>query len=433
MVRVRRKIAVVGTGYVGLTTGACLAALGHHVVCADIDVGKVGRLRDGHVDILEPGLAELVRRGLTAGNLRFVVGAANAVADDTEVLFLCVPTPMGRDGAADLRAVESVLAEVRDLLPRGCVVATKSTVPVGTAERLGHMVAVPVVANPEFLREGSAVEDFLNPDRIVVGSSDPAAARKVGELYAALSAPTLVLDAPSAEMVKYAANCFLAVKLSYVNAIAQLCDRVGADVQAVTEGMGHDPRIGRSFLRPGPGWGGSCLPKDTNALLHMADAAGMDFSLLRSAIEQNARQQDDVLARIRQACDGTVRGARIGVLGLAFKAGTNDLRDSPAVRIADALVAEGAEVTAHDPAITGELPGMRLVDDPYEAVKGAIAVVVLTEWPEFRTLDWTRVAELMDGFTVVDTRNLLDGEDLALAGLRWRATGRPCRNDRASA
>ncbi|CAM3614478.1 UDP-glucose/GDP-mannose dehydrogenase family protein [Kibdelosporangium persicum] len=415
---------MVGTGYVGLTTGACLAALGHHVVCADIDQGKVDRLRHGLVDILEPGLDELVRRGLAAGNLEFVLGAANAVSADTDVLFLCVPTPMGADGAADLRAVESVLAEVGDLLPAGCAVATKSTVPVGTTDRLRHMVNVPIVANPEFLREGSAVDDFLNPDRIVVGSADREAAQRVGELYAALQAPTLVLDAASAEMVKYAANCFLAVKLSYVNAIAQLCDRVGADVREVTEGMGLDPRIGRSFLRPGPGWGGSCLPKDTNALLHVAESAGLDFALLRAAIEQNDRQRQDVVDRIRQACDGTISGARIGLLGLAFKAGTNDLRDSPAIRIADALIAEGAEVTAHDPAISGELPGMRLVDDPYEAVKGAIAVVVLTEWPEFRTLDWTRVAELMDGFTVVDTRDLLDGADLARVGLRWKAIGR---------
>ncbi|SMC96668.1 UDPglucose 6-dehydrogenase [Kibdelosporangium aridum] len=426
MVRLQRKIAVVGTGYVGLTTGACLAALGHHVVCADIDANKVDRLGRGHVDILEPGLDELVNRGLTAGNLEFVVGATNAVSPETEVLFLCVPTPMGADGSADLRAVESVLAEVGDMLPSGCAVATKSTVPVGTADRLRHMVNVPIVANPEFLREGSAVDDFLHPDRIVVGSADREAAQRVGDLYAALQAPTLVLDAASAEMVKYAANCFLAVKLSYVNAIAQLCDRVGADVREVTEGMGLDPRIGRSFLKPGPGWGGSCLPKDTNALLHVAEQAGLDFALLRSAIEQNVRQQEDVIDRIRQACDGTVRGARIGLLGLAFKAGTNDLRDSPAIGIANALVAEGAEITAHDPAITGELPGMRLVDDPYEAVKGAIAVVVLTEWPEFRTLDWTKVAELMDGFTVVDTRDLLDGDDLARAGLRWKAIGRRC-------
>jgi UDPglucose 6-dehydrogenase len=425
VVRVQRRIAVVGTGYVGLTTGACLAALGHRVVCADIDAAKVERLRAGQVDILEPGLAELVQRGGQAGLLSFVVGARAAVTEDTDVLFLCVPTPMGADGSADLRAVESVLCEVRDVLPDGCAVATKSTVPVGTADRLAHMVDASIVSNPEFLREGSAVDDFLHPDRIVVGSSDRAAARRVGELYEALRAPTLILDAASAEMVKYAANCFLAVKLSYVNAIAQLCDRVGADVLAVTEGMGYDPRIGRSFLRPGPGWGGSCLPKDANALVHVAESVGLDFPLLRSAIEQNARQQADVLDRVRQACDGIIRGARIGLLGLAFKAGTNDLRDSPAVRIADALVAEGVEVTAHDPAIHGELPGVRLVDDPYEAVKGAVVVVVLTEWPEFRTLDWTRVAELMDGFTVLDTRNLLDGDLLGRSGLFWRGMGRP--------
>jgi UDPglucose 6-dehydrogenase len=427
VVRVQRKIAVVGTGYVGLTTGACLAALGHHVVCADIDAAKVERLRAGQVDILEPGLADLVQRGRDAGLLHFVVGARAAVSRHTEVLFLCVPTPMGADGSADLRAVESVLTEVRDVLPETCAVATKSTVPVGTADRLAHMVNVPIVANPEFLREGSAVDDFLHPDRIVVGSADRAAAQRVGDLYEAMKAPTLVLDAASAEMVKYAANCFLAVKLSYVNAIAQLCDRVGADVMAVTEGMGYDPRIGRSFLKPGPGWGGSCLPKDANALVHVAESVGLDFPLLRSAIEQNARQQADVIDRVRQACDGTIRGARIGLLGLAFKAGTNDLRDSPAIAIADALVAEGAEVTAHDPAISGELAGIRLVDDPYEAVKGAVVVVVLTEWPEFRTLDWTRVAELVDGFAVLDTRNLLDGDVLIRAGLTWRGMGRPVR------
>jgi UDPglucose 6-dehydrogenase len=426
VVRVQRRIAVVGTGYVGLTTGACLAALGHHVVCADIDATKIGRLRRGEVDILEPGLTDLVQRGLNAGLLEFVVGARDAVAPDTEVLFLCVPTPMGADGAADLRAVESVLREVRHVLPSTCAVATKSTVPVGTADRLATMIDAPIVANPEFLREGTAVDDFLHPDRIVVGSSDRSAARRVGGLYEGLQAPTLILDAASAEMVKYAANCFLAVKLSYVNAIAQLCDRVGADVLAVTEGMGYDPRIGRSFLKPGPGWGGSCLPKDANALVHVAESVGLEFPLLRSAIEQNQRQLDEVLNRIRQACDGTLLGARIGLLGLAFKAGTNDLRDSPAIRIADALAAEGTEITAHDPAISGELPGIRLVDDPYEATKGAVVVVVLTEWPEFRSLDWTRVAELMDGFTVLDTRNLLDGDLLTRAGLTWRGMGRPC-------
>jgi UDPglucose 6-dehydrogenase len=428
-----RRIAVIGTGYVGLTTGACLASLGHHVVCADIDRDKVDRLNDGQIDILEPGLPELVSEGVAAGRLEFVLGARQAIVrpDEpaVEVVFLCVPTPMGEGGAADLAAVQAVANEVRHLLPKDCVVVNKSTVPVGTAEATRKMLGrrdVSVVSNPEFLREGSAVHDFLHPDRIVVGSADRSAARRVGELYQGLQAPTLILDAASAEMVKYAANCFLAVKLSYVNAIAQLCDRVGADVLAVTEGMGYDPRIGRSFLKPGPGWGGSCLPKDANALVHVAESVGLDFPLLRSAIEQNQRQLDDVLDRVRQACDGTLLGARIGVLGLAFKAGTNDLRDSPAIRIADALAAEGAEITAHDPAISGELPGIRLVDDPYEAAKGAVVVVVLTEWPEFRSLDWTRVAELMDGFTVLDTRNLLDGDMLTRAGLTWRGMGRPC-------
>jgi UDPglucose 6-dehydrogenase len=424
---VQRRIAVVGTGYVGLTTGACLASLGHNVVCADIDPAKVARLRAGHVDILEPGLAELVTRGIAAGNLSFVIGARAAITDDVDVVFLCVPTPMGPDGAADLRAVESVVTEIGPVLPAGTAVATKSTVPVGTAEWLTGLVGredVAIVSNPEFLREGSAVDDFLHPDRIVVGSADQSAAERVGALYEALGAPVLVVDAPSAEMVKYAANCFLAMKLSYVNAVATLCEQVGADVEAVTEGMGFDPRIGRAFLRPGPGWGGSCLPKDTRALLRTAELAGADFPLLRAAIDENARQREHMVEKVVKACGGSLQGVRVGLLGLAFKAGTNDLRDSPALGVAAALAERGAELTAYDPAIDEQLPGMNVVDDPYQAVKGAVAVVVLTEWPEFVKLDWAAAAELMDGTDVIDTRNLLSTTGMAEAGLRVHGVGR---------
>ncbi|WP_137814313.1 UDP-glucose dehydrogenase family protein [Gandjariella thermophila] len=422
-----RRIAVVGTGYVGLTTGACLASLGHRVVCADVDRAKVTRLRAGRVDILEPGLAELVAEGIAAGRLRFVLGAAAAVAD-AEVVFLCVPTPMGAGGAADLAAVESVIHEVRGLLPEGCVVVTKSTVPVGTAARLGALLDrddVAVASNPEFLREGSAVQDFLNPDRIVVGSDSQDAAERVAALYARLGAPTVISDAASAEMVKYAANCFLAMKLSYVNAVAELCELLGANVADVTEGMGYDRRIGQAFLAPGPGWGGSCLPKDTSAMLQVADAVGFDFGLLRATIDANARQRARMVAKVREAVGGSLVGARVGVLGVTFKAGTNDLRDSPALAVAELLAAEGAELHAYDPGVdpTVEMSGINLVEDAYQAVRDAAATVLLTEWPVFRGLDWARVAELMAGDAVVDTRNHLDPEALSRAGLSWHGVG----------
>jgi UDPglucose 6-dehydrogenase len=420
------RIVVVGTGYVGLTTGACLSSLGHDVICVDVDTVKVARLAAGRVDIMEPGLAELVARGLTSRRLSFVVGARAAVAD-AEAVFLCVPTPMGAGGAADLRAVESVAAEIREVLPAGCALVTKSTVPVGTSKRIRELLDrddVPVVSNPEFLREGSATADFLHPERIVVGSDDAAAAHWVAGLYRDLAAPTVVTDAASAELVKYAANCFLAMKLSYVNSMAELCERLGADIDAVTEGMGYDARIGRSYLRPGPGWGGSCLPKDTSALLRIAESVRFDFGLLAAAIGENLAQRDRIIAKIAGAVGGALAGARIGLLGLAFKAGTDDLRDSPALAVAAVLAAHGAEVSAYDPAVDAELPGMTVVDDAYRAAKGADAVVVLTEWAEFRRLDWAHLAELMAGDSVVDTRNLLDPQTVLAAGLSWQGIGR---------
>jgi UDPglucose 6-dehydrogenase len=430
-----RRIAVIGSGYVGLTTGACLASLGHRVVCADIDSAKVERLRQGVVDILEPGLAELVVENRAAGRLEFVVGAREAVGgsdgDPVEVVFLCVPTPMGVGGAADLAAVRAVAEEVRHLLPAGCVVVNKSTVPVGTAEatrRLLNRRDVAVVSNPEFLREGSAVHDFLHPDRIVVGSDAQDAAERVASLYSKLGAPTVFTDAASAELVKYAANCFLAMKLSYVNALAELCDVLGADVGDVTEGMGHDRRIGQSFLRPGPGWGGSCLPKDTHALVQVAAAAGIDVPLVSASIETNERQQRLMLDKIRAAVGGSLAGRRLGLLGLTFKAGTDDLRDSPALAVARLLRAEGAELTAYDPGCPQAVPGMTdavtVVDEPLLAAKGADALVVLTEWPQFRSLDWAAVAGTLTSRVVVDTRNLLDPDVLRRAGISWVGVGR---------
>jgi UDPglucose 6-dehydrogenase len=425
-----RRIAVIGSGYVGLTTGACLASLGHRVVCADVDPGKVARLSAGQVSILEPGLPELVTQGLAAGRLRFVVGAAAAVTD-AEVVFLCVPTPMGTGGAADLSAVEAVATEVRSLLPSGCVVVNKSTVPVGTAARTAELLNrsdIAVVSNPEFLREGSAVQDFLNPDRIVVGCDAQDAAERVAALYAKLGAPTVLTDAASAEMVKYAANCFLAMKLSYVNAIAELCERSGADVLDVTEGIGYDRRIGQAFLQAGPGWGGSCLPKDTHALLQVCAAADFDFPLLQASLDTNIRQQHRMVDKVRDAVGGSLAGQRVGLLGLTFKAGTDDLRDSPALTVAALLAAEGADLIGYDPGVPAAVPGMtdnlQVTDDPLKVASGAAALVVLTEWPEFRLLDWGRLAELVDRRIVIDTRNLLDADVLRRVGFEVRGIGR---------
>ncbi|WP_033291131.1 UDP-glucose dehydrogenase family protein [Amycolatopsis jejuensis] len=436
-----RRIAVVGTGYVGLTTGACLASLGHRVVCADVDPDKIARLSRGEVDILEPRLAELVAEGLAAGRLSFVLGAKAAVvpadADSAaEIVFLCVPTPMGVGGVADLGSVEAVLAEITDVLAPDTVVVNKSTVPVGTADRTLELLGredVAVVSNPEFLREGSAVEDFLKPDRIVVGSRSQDAAERVAALYSRLGAPTVLTDAASAELVKYSANCFLAMKLSYVNAMAELCERLGADIGDVTEGMGYDRRIGQSYLKPGPGWGGSCLPKDTRAMLQIADSADFEFRLLRAAIDTNERQRQRIVDKVRQAVtgrrSGTLSHARLGLLGLTFKAHTDDLRDSPALAVAAMLRQDGAELVAYDPALSADTahPGLEsisVVEDPELAAKDVDALVVLTEWPQFRSLDWPRLAELTRQPVVVDTRNLIDPDVLARAGFRWDGLGR---------
>jgi UDPglucose 6-dehydrogenase len=438
-----RRIVVVGAGYVGLTSAACLASLGHQVVCADVDEVKLGKLAAGQVDNCEPGLAELVGEGLQSGRLAFVLGTAQALSrrPAAEVVFLCLPTPMGLGGVADLSVVEAVVTEIGPLLAPGAVVVTKSTVPVGTAARISELLDrddVAVVSNPEFLREGSAVADFLGPDRIVLGagSDDQArnAAERVGALYARLGAPTVFTNPASAELIKYAANCYLAMKLSYVNAVAELCERVGAEIADVTEGIGHDRRIGQAFLSPGPGWGGSCLPKDAAALLQVADAHDFEFRLLRAAIDTNTRQRQRMVDKVRLAVTGRRTGSlsttRLCLLGLTFKAGTEDLRDSPALGVAALLRQAGAELYAHDPGVradrwaTGsEAAGISVVDDPYLAAKDCDAVLVLTEWPQFRALDWARMAEEVRRPVVIDTRNLLDRDTLGRAGFRWIGVG----------
>lgn len=428
----RDRIAVLGTGYVGLTTGACLAAMGHPVVCADVDRTKLAELARGEVRPLEPGLGELVREGIDAEALTFTADAAGAVRGCT-VVFLCLPTPTGADGAVDLSAVESVVRGLRDRLPRGCVLAVKSTVPVGTAAHIADLLGradVAVVSNPEFLREGSAVHDFLHPDRVVLGADRASsAADRVAELYAPLGAPVVRTDPASAELVKHAANSYLALKLSYTNALAEVCERAGADVAALASALGQDPRIGGSCLRPGPSWGGSCLPKDTRALARAADERGVDSGLLRAALAANEREPDRAVRRIAAACGerGQLRDVRLGVLGLAFKAGTNDLRESPALSVARRLADRGADLLAHDPGLRGDEPELAetvtVVGDAYQAAKGAAGLVVLTDWPQFRELDWTRIAGLLHRPVVVDARNHLDPEVLARAGLSRQGTG----------
>ncbi|SDG58089.1 UDPglucose 6-dehydrogenase [Lentzea fradiae] len=403
------RIGVIGAGYVGLTTAACFAHLGHHVTCADVDEAKIAALAAGEVWLHEPGLTGLVAEGLGNGRLEFVTGSE---LSDVDFTFVCVPTPTGAGGAADLSAVEDVLG--RATTP----VVLKSTVPVGTASRYPG-----VVSNPEFLREGHAVEDFLRPQRIVVGAEDERRAHDVAELYAGTGAPVVLTDNTSAELVKYASNCFLALKLSYVNSIAELCEHLGADIGGVTEGMRLDDRIGASCLAPGPGWGGSCLPKDTLALLETARSAGVDFATLDAAIGTNRRQPQRVVERLRAEV-GELAGTRIGLLGLTFKAGTNDLRDSPALVVAGVLVREGAELRAYDPCVRHDRPGITVTGTAGEAADGVDALLVLTEWPEFAELDWPDLAARTRNPLIFDTRNVVPRDKVTEAGFRLVTTGR---------
>ena len=420
------NVAVVGTGYVGLTTGACLAHMGHHVVCADVNQPKVELLKRGEVPIVEADLGDLVREGLTTNRLSFVVGAQEAVAS-CEFAFLCVPTPEGEDGEADLSYVESVAAEISTVLPRNSVVVNKSTVPVGSTrvvERVLRRPDVHVVSNPEFLREGSAVQDFLHPDRIIVGSDDQEAANRVAKLYERLNAPVLVSDAATAEMIKYAANAFLATKLSFVNSIANICEGVGADVRDVMQGLGYDRRIGHDFLKPGPGWGGSCFPKDTQALLRIAERAKYDFHLLRSVVDANHEQFERTTTKVLSILPN---GGKVAVWGLTFKALTDDRRDSPSLEVIDRLLRRGVTVRAFDPTVASEVPEMpalELADSEIGACDGADVLVVLTEWESFRWVDPLEVGRAMRSRNVVDARNLLDRSAWKLAGFRYLGTGR---------
>ncbi len=426
------QIGVIGVGYVGLTTAACLSHLGYRVTAVDVDRAKVERMRLGVSPILEEGLAGLIGEGLTRQLLSFTTDTAEA-ASSADFVFLCVPTPQGADGSADLRFVEQAAAQISPHLKPGAVVVTKSTVPVGSAHAVIEALGRPdtsVVSNPEFLREGNAVDDWLHPDRIVIGSDDRAAAEKLAALYDPLGAPVIITDPASSETIKYACNAFLAAKVSFVNAIANLCAAVGADAVDVIRGMSYDRRIGADHLAPGPGWGGSCFPKDTQALIRIAEDHGYDFALLREAVAANENQFDRVADQVQHAAGGCLQGRTVAAWGLTFKAATDDLRESPALAVLRRVARRGATLRAFDPtrpvASNGHLSEMDLIvaDDPYDACTGADVLVVLTEWPEFRDLDLAKVASVMSTPAIVDTRNMLEPEAARRAGLTYLGMGR---------
>ena len=423
------KVAVVGTGYVGLTTGACFAHLGHQVTCADIDLSKVERLRRGEIPIYEPGLEALVAEGIASGRLTFTDDPV-AAASEAGFVYLCVPTPQGDDGSADLSYLEAAARQIGPHLQAETIVVNKSTVPVGSANFVAQVIGrgdIQVVSNPEFLREGTAVHDFLNPDRVVIGADDQSAAIRIAGLYLGLPAPLMVTDPASAETIKYASNAFLAMKLSFVNAIANLCEVVGADVSDVVLGMGYDKRIGHDFLRPGPGWGGSCFPKDSRALRYMASEAGYEFGILDAVLEANEEQFGRVAQKVVTMVGGDIAGVKVAAWGLAFKANTDDRRDSPSINVLRRLVAMGAEVTAFDPTVSGpisELVELNIAADPVTACQGADVLVVLTEWDDFKWVELDEVKAVMSTPRIVDGRNLLDRSLLLRRGFEYDGIGR---------
>ncbi|MBT8246787.1 MAG: UDP-glucose/GDP-mannose dehydrogenase family protein [Acidimicrobiia bacterium] len=419
------QVAVIGAGYVGLVTGAGLAYLGHTVRLGERDPDKLEMLKSGQVPFFEAGLDRLLTEGIDNNLLSFHADNKEA-AEGARVLFIALPTPPDEDGSADTSYIEGALEELGPLLAPGTVVVLKSTVPVGSVARFqahldGLGADATVISNPEFLREGSAVGDFLHPDRIVVGTRSQDAAEVMMELYQSLQAPIVVTDPPSSEMIKYASNAYLATRITFANAIANLCESVGADVKDVLLGMGYDRRVGFHFLNPGPGYGGSCFPKDTRALVAIADEAGYDFSLLRGVIEVNELQRHRVVDKVRAAID--LDGATIGLWGLAFKAGTDDIRESPAVFLAEELMAAGATVQAFDPE-AAPVDGVIRVDDPIQAAKEADVLLIATEWPEFQSVDLGAVREAMASAHIIDARNMLDPDAVRRLGMRYEGIGR---------
>jgi UDPglucose 6-dehydrogenase len=429
-----KQICVVGVGYVGLVTAACFADLGNHVVALDIIEDKIAGLKNGVMPIYEPGLKEMVDRNMRGGRLRFTTSYADAL-NGTEFAFIAVGTPSGVDGEADLRYVETAARTIAENMSGPLIIINKSTVPVGTGDWVADIVrkAQPqpilfaVVSCPEFLREGSAISDFMQPHRTVLGSLDREAAEKVAQLHLALRAPIVITDLRTAEMIKYASNAFLATKISFINEIANICEALGADVKEVAVGMGYDARIGRQFLDAGLGYGGSCFPKDVKALAYMAAEKGRHPQLLTAVMEINTDRRRMVVMRLRELL-GEFRNKTVGLLGLSFKPNTDDMRDAPAVTIAQKLIAGGATVRAYDPVAMDVakplLPEVIMAADPYQMAEGCDALAVVTEWNEFKQLDLKRIRELMRQPVIFDSRNIYDPADMARLGFNYRGVGR---------
>ena len=436
-----KAIAVIGTGYVGLVTGTCFADLGNKVTCIDIDERKIETLRAGGTPIYEPGLEEVIRRNVAAGRLCFTTDYKTGL-DDAEFVFIAVGTPSGVDGEADMQYVRMAAETIARAMDHELIIINKSTVPVGTGDWVADIIRkhqpqpIPfaVVSCPEFLREGSALADFISPDRVVLGSMDKDAAEKVAQLHLPLRAPIMITDLRTAEMIKYASNAFLATRISFINEISNICEKVGADVKEVAAGMGYDQRIGRAFLDAGVRYGGSCFPKDVKALEYMGLLHGAHPALLRAVMDINRDQRRLIVHKLRELL-GQLEGKRIGLLGLAFKPNTDDMRDAPSIDVAMMLQREGAEVLGYDPVSMSVaervLPGVELRQSPYELAEGCDALVLMTEWNEFKHLDLARLRSLMRTPVVVDGRNVYEPRAMSEAGFLYRGVGRGYNGSRA--
>ncbi len=429
-----KNIAVIGVGYVGLVTGVCLADLGNRVVCVDIDEKKIDNLQRGEMPIYEPGLEDLVERNVRAGRLSFTTSYSEGLAD-AEFVFIAVGTPEGVDGEADLRYVRMAARSIAEEMDHPLVIVNKATVPVGTGDWVADLIRqyrngdieFSVVSNPEFLREGSAISDFLQPDRVVLGSLNREAAEKVAQLYLPLRTTIMITDLRTAEMIKYASNAFLATRISFINEIANICEALGADVKEVATGMGYDARIGHGYLDAGVGYGGSCFPKDVKALTYMAEIKGRHPQLLRAVMDINDDQRRQVVRKLDKALGG-LRDKTIGLLGLAFKPNTDDMREAPAAYVARMLESAGAKVRGYDPVANDVakrlLPKLDLADNAYDLADGCDALVVVTEWNEFKNLDLARIRDRMAGDVVIDGRNIYEPEQMADLGFHYRGIGR---------
>ena len=434
------KICVIGTGYVGLVTGTCFSDMGHRVICLDINEKRIEKLNNGVMPIYEPGLKQIVDQNVEAGRLNFTTSYKQAL-ENTEFAFIAVGTPSSIDGDADMQYVKMAAETIASHLDHPIIIVNKSTVPVGTGDWVSEIIKslnggktppFSVVSNPEFLREGSAVNDFMEPDRVVLGSTNREAAEKVADLYEALRAPIMITDLRTAEMIKYASNAFLATRISFINEIANICESLGADVKEVARGMGMDKRIGPSFLDAGLGWGGSCFPKDVKALAHMAETRGSHPQLLQAVMDINQNQRKRAVQKVTKAL-GSLQGKTIGLLGLSFKPNTDDIRDAPALDIARMLLEAGAAVQAFDPQAMEiskkEIPQLQLRKNPYEVAEGADALILATEWNEFKSLDFERIKANMRGDVILDGRNVWDGQELHEMGFSYYGMGVPQPED----